>query len=54
MAIIAAMRHSVQQLEAELGREFATHPLAPVLRSAPSLGPILAARVLAEVGDDPH
>ena len=52
--IITAMRASVEHLEAELGREFETHPLAPVLRSAPGLGPILAARVLAEVGDDPH
>jgi len=53
VATITAMRSSVEQLEAELGREFETHPLAPVLRSAPGLGPILAARVLAEVGDDP-
>jgi hypothetical protein len=47
------MRASVEQLEASLGREFETHPLAPVLRSAPGLGAILAARVLAEVGHDP-
>ncbi len=53
VAIVAAMRASVEQLEAELGHEFETHPLAPVLRSAPGLGPVLAARVLAEVGDDP-
>lgn len=53
VAIVAAMRASVEQLEAELSREFETHPLAPVLRSAPGLGPVLAARVLAEVGDDP-
>lgn len=53
VAIIAAMRASVEQLEVELGRVFETHPLAPVLRSAPGLGAILAARVLAEVGDDP-
>ncbi len=53
VAIVAAMRASVEQLEAELGREFETHPLARILRSAPGLGVILAARVLAEVGDDP-
>jgi transposase len=53
VAIVAAMRASVEQLKAELGREFETHPLAPVLRSAPGLGPVLAARLLAEVGDDP-
>ena len=53
VAIIDAMRASVDQLEAELTGEFAAHPQAATLRSAPGLGPILAARVLAEVGDDP-
>jgi len=53
VTVVEAMRGSVAQLEAELAREFETHPLAPVLRSAPGLGPVLAARVLAEVGDDP-
>ncbi|HZJ05551.1 MAG TPA: transposase [Nocardioidaceae bacterium] len=48
------MRASVDELEAQLSHEFHTHPLAPVLRSAPGLGPILAARVLAEIGDDPQ
>jgi hypothetical protein len=38
--IIVAHAASVEQLEAELGREFEAHPLAPVLRSAPGLGPI--------------
>jgi transposase len=53
LEIITAMRASVDALEAELAREFNTHPLAPVLRSAPGLGPVLAARMLAELGDDP-
>jgi transposase len=53
VGIIEAMRSSVDALEVELGREFDSHPLAPVLRSAPGLGPVLAARVLAELGDDP-
>ncbi len=30
------------------------HPDAEILRSQPGLGPVLAARVLAEFGDDPH
>ena len=38
---------------AHLAERFDTHSLAPILRSAPGLGPILAARVLAEIGDDP-
>jgi len=52
LAIIVAMQSAVEQLETALTAEFDRHPLAPVLRSAPGLGPILAARVLAEVGDD--
>lgn len=52
LAIIVAMQTAVEQLEKALSTEFDEHPLAPVLRSAPGLGPILAARVLAEVGDD--
>jgi len=52
LAIIVAMQNAVEQLEKALSLEFDEHPLAPVLRSAPGLGPILAARVLAEVGDD--
>ena len=51
--IIDAMRRSVDGLEAELAREFDAHPLAPVLRSAPGLGQVLGARMLAELGDDP-
>ncbi|QSE84689.1 IS110 family transposase [Rhodococcus koreensis] len=54
LAVIASMQQSVDSLEDALGREFDSHPLAPILRSAPGLGPILAARVLAEIGDDPE
>jgi len=53
LAIISTMQTAVEQLEDALQAEFAKHALAPILRSAPGLGPILAARVLAEVGDDP-
>jgi transposase len=51
--ILTAMAKSVDDLEAELSREFDQHALAPILRSAPGLGPVLAARILAETGDDP-
>lgn len=33
--------------------EFDQHPAADLLRGVPGLGPVLAARVLAEIGDDP-
>ena len=52
LGIITAMHAAVEDLEAALALEFDQHPLAAVLRSAPGLGPVLAARVLAEVGDD--
>ena len=54
VAIIEAMRTAVGALQTELAREFETHPMAATLQSAPGLGPILAARVLAEIGDDPQ
>ena len=50
--IIVAMRDAVEQLESELAVAFDKHQLAPILRSVPGLGPVLAARVLAEIGDD--
>jgi len=53
LGVITAMQTAVEQLEQALTAEFEQHPLAPVLRSAPGLGPVLAARVLGEIGDDP-
>ncbi len=53
IAIVVAMQTAVEQLEQALAVEFDRHPLAGILRSAPGLDPVLAARVLAEVGDDP-
>lgn len=54
LKIITAMRDAVDQLEAALAVAFDQHESSPILRSAPGLGPVLAARVLAEIGDDPH
>lgn len=51
--IIETMQASIADLEAALAAEFDQHPSASMLRDVPGLGPILAARVLAEVGDDP-
>jgi transposase len=53
IAIVVTMTAAVEDLQRALSMEFDRHPLAPILRSAPGLGPVLAARVLAEVGDDP-
>ncbi len=54
IAIVEAMRTAVDTLETQLAEEFTAHPMAATLRSAPGLGPVLAARILAEIGDDPH
>jgi transposase len=51
--IIATMQTTIDQLETAMTAEFDQHQAASLLRSAPGLGPILAARVLAEIGDDP-
>ena len=53
LKIIVAMREAVDELGAALAAAFDTHEMAPILSSAPGLGPVLAARVLAEIGDDP-
>ncbi len=53
VAIARVMVATVDALEKHLGDVFGAHPAAPVLRSTPGLGPVLAARVLAEIGDDP-
>lgn len=53
LRIVGAMRDAVEQLEGEVTTELEQHPLAPILRSAPGIGAVLAARILAEIGDDP-
>jgi transposase len=53
IAIIVTMSAAVDDMQQALSVQFHQHRFAPILRSAPGLGPILAARVLAEVGDDP-
>jgi hypothetical protein len=53
IAVVVAMQTAVEELEQALAVEFDRHPLATILRSAPGLGPVVAARVLAEIGDDP-
>lgn len=49
---ITAMQHAIAELEAAMTAAFQRHPQAAVLQSVPGLGPVLAARVLAEIGDD--
>lgn len=53
LAVLTGMHAAVERLEHALAEQFDQHPQARVLRSAPGLGPLLGARVLAEIGDDP-
>ena len=50
---VVAMRTAADELEKALSSEFDQHPQSALLRSVPGLGPVLAARILAEIGDDP-
>lgn len=54
VSVIAAMETVIAELEVAMTTEFDRHRQAEVLRSVPGLGPVLAARVLAEIGDDPN
>ena len=54
VSVVSAMEAAITELETAMTTEFDRHPQAALLRSAPGLGPVLAARVLGEVGDDPN
>ena len=56
-ALVAVLKEMVTQtavLEEQVRQGFGQHPDAEIYLSQPGLGVILAARVLAEMGDDPH
>ena len=53
LAVAHTMSSGVQELEARLGDVYRDHPMTHIVSSVPGLGPILAARVLGEIGDDP-
>ena len=48
------MSYAIAALEAELATVFDEHQQAAVITSQPGLGPVLGARVLGELGDDPR
>lgn len=53
-AIIGTLNTHIAALQAEVDAHFGRHPDAEIYLSQPGLGVILAARVLAEFGDDPQ
>jgi hypothetical protein len=52
-ALIGTLNAEIAQLADQVDAHFGQHPDAEIYRSQPGLGPVLAARVLAEFGDDP-
>jgi transposase len=53
LEIIGAMSRAIDALEVELAALFDQHTQAAIITSMPGLGPVLGARVLGELGDDP-
>jgi transposase len=54
IAVITVLNEQIASLEGQVGEHFGRHPDAEIYRSQPGLGPVLGARVLAELGDDPR
>jgi len=54
VAVITEMATQTAVLEEQVKQGFGQHPDSEVYLSQPGLGPVLAARVLAEFGDDPN
>jgi transposase len=53
VAILATLNVEITRMQEQVEAHFGRHPDAEIYRSQPGLGQILAARVLAEFGDDP-
>jgi transposase len=51
---ITALSDAIDALKTELATLFDQHPQAPIITSFPGLGPVLGARLLGELGDDPN
>ena len=54
VAVITEMVRQTAVLEEQVKQGFGQHPDAEIYLSQPGMGTIIAARVLAEMGDDPH
>ena len=53
IAVLATLNEQVTVLQGQVEAYFGQHPDAEIITSQPGLGPVLGARVLAELGDDP-
>jgi transposase len=53
IAVLVTLNEQVKTLQGQVEAYFGQHPDAEIILSQPGLGPVLGARVLAELGDDP-
>jgi transposase len=53
VAVLVTLNEQVKILQGQVEAYFGQHPAAEIIMSQPGLGPVLGARVLAELGDDP-
>jgi transposase len=53
VAVLGVLHTQIAELQEQVSAHFGRHPDAEIYRSQPGLGEVLAARVLAEFGDDP-
>jgi len=53
LALLNQACHTLDDLAVQVTEAFDAHPQAPIYRSFPGCGPIIGARLLAEIGDDP-
>ena len=54
VAVITALNEQVAILQGQVEQSFGRHPDAEIYLSQPGIGAITGARVLGELGDDPH
>ena len=54
IAVITTLNEQVKALQGQVEEHFGRHPDAEIYRSQPGMGAITGARVLGELGDDPH
>jgi hypothetical protein len=54
VAVIITLNEQVRILQEQVEADFGRHPDAEIYRSQPGMGAVLGARVLGELGDDPH
>jgi transposase len=53
VAVLTVLNSQIKTLQGQVEEHFGRHPDAEIILSQPGMGPLLGARVLAELGDAP-